>query len=67
MDSFETAKNEFGLDKNESRSRAWLASPSFLVMLAFAMMAALRHRGNPPPSKKTQPPNNEKTKHRTRQ
>jgi SRSO17 transposase len=25
-----------------------------LVMLAFAMMAAIRHRANPPPPKKTQ-------------
>jgi SRSO17 transposase len=52
-DSFETAKNEFGLDHNESRSwHGWHRHVS-LAMLAFAMMAAIRHRANPPPSKKT--------------
>jgi len=51
-DSFETAKNEFGLDHNESRSwHGWHRHVS-LVMLAFAMMAAIRHRANPPPPKK---------------
>jgi len=40
-DSFETAKNEFGLDHNESRSwHGWHRHVS-LVMLAFAMMAAI--------------------------
>jgi SRSO17 transposase len=53
-DSFETAKNEFGLDHNESRSwHGWHRHVS-LVMLAFAMMVAIRHRANPPPPKKTQ-------------
>src|SRR6266446_6821078 len=52
-DSFETAKNEFGLDHNESRSwHGWHRHVS-LVMLAFAMMAAIQHQANPPPSKKT--------------
>jgi SRSO17 transposase len=52
-DSFETAKNEFGLDHNESRSwHGWHRHVS-LAMLAFAMMAAIRHRANPPPPKKT--------------
>jgi SRSO17 transposase len=52
-DSFETAKNEFGLDHNESRSwHGWHRHVS-LVMLAFAMMAAIRYRANPPPPKKT--------------
>src|SRR2546429_9678623 len=52
-DSFETAKNEFGLDHNESRSwHGWHRHVS-PVMLAFAMMAAIRHRSNPPPPKKT--------------
>src|ERR1700728_4870829 len=52
-DSFETAKNEFGLDHNESRSwHGWHRHVS-LVMLVFAMMAAIRHRANPPPPKKT--------------
>jgi hypothetical protein len=51
-DSFETAKNEFGLDHNESRSwHDWYRHVS-LVMLAFAMMAVIRHRANPPPPKK---------------
>src|SRR5487761_2422029 len=52
-DSFETAKNEFGLDHNESRSwHGWHRHVS-MAMLAFAMMAAIRHRANPPPPKKT--------------
>ena len=50
-DSFETAKNEFGLDHNESRSwHGWHRHVS-LVMLAFAMMAVIRHHANPPPPK----------------
>jgi SRSO17 transposase len=61
-DSFETAKNEFGLDHNESRSwHGWHRHVS-LVMLAFAMMAAIRHRANPPPPKKTKRRTTEKTK-----
>ena len=45
-DSFETAKNEFGLDHNETRSwHGWHRHVS-LVMLAFAMMAAIRHHAN---------------------
>ena len=45
-DSFETAKNELGLDHNESRSwHGWHRHVS-LVMLAFAMMAAIRHKAN---------------------
>ena len=40
-DSFETAKNELGLDHNETRS--WHVS---LVMLAFAMTAVIRHHAN---------------------
>ena len=52
-DSFETAKNELGLDHNESRSwHGWHRHVS-LVMLAFAMMAVIRHRANPPSPKKT--------------
>ena len=54
-DSFETAKNELGLDHNETRSwHGWHRHVS-LVMLAFAMMAAIRHRANAPPLKKTLP------------
>ena len=45
-DSFETAKNELGLDHNETRSwHGWHRHVS-LVLLAFAMMAAIRHRAN---------------------
>ena len=52
-DSFETAKNEFGLDHNETRSwHGWHRHVS-LVMLAFAMMAAIRHQANRPIPKKT--------------
>ena len=50
-DSFETAKNELGLDHNETRSwHGWRRHVS-LVMLAFAMMATIRHHANavPPP------------------
>ena len=55
-DSFETAKNEFGLDHNETRSwHGWHRHVS-LVMLAFAMMAVIRHHANvTPPLKKTLP------------
>ena len=46
-DSFETAKNEFGLDHNESRSwHGWHRHVS-LVMLAF------RHDGGDPPSRQS--------------
>lgn len=52
-DSFETAKNELGLDHNETRSwHGWHRHVS-LVMLAFAMMAAIRHHANAAPLKKT--------------
>ena len=45
-DSFETAKNELGLDHNETRSwHGWHRHVS-LVMLAFAMMATIRHKAN---------------------
>ena len=54
-DSFETAKNELGLDHNETRSwHGWRRHVS-LVMLAFAMMAAIRHRANTMPNKQTIP------------
>jgi SRSO17 transposase len=53
-DSFETAKNELGLDHNETRSwHGWHRHVS-LVMLAFAMMATIRFRANaatPPKTK----------------
>lgn len=45
-DSFETAKIERGLDHNETRSwHGWHRHVS-LVMLAFAMMATIRHNAN---------------------
>jgi len=45
-DAFETAKTELGLSHNETRSwHGWHRHVS-LVMLAFAMMAAVRHRAN---------------------
>jgi SRSO17 transposase len=61
-DSFETAKNEFGLDHNESRSwHGWHRHVS-MAMLAFAMMAVIRHHANPPQPKKTQRRTMAKTK-----
>jgi SRSO17 transposase len=54
-DSFETAKTELGLDHNETRSwHGWHRHVS-LVMLAFAMMAAIRYRANTIPNKQTIP------------
>jgi SRSO17 transposase len=54
-DSFETAKNELGLDHNETRSwHGWHRHVS-LVMLAFAMMARIRHRANATPTQQTIP------------
>ena len=45
-DSFEAAKNELGLDHNETRSwHGWHRHVS-LVMLAFAMMAVIRYQAN---------------------
>ena len=45
-DSFKTAKNELGLDHNETRSwHGWHRHVS-LVMLAFAMIAIIRHQTN---------------------
>ena len=47
-DGFETAKNELGLDHNETRSwHGWHRHVS-LVMPAFAMLAVIRHRANAP-------------------
>jgi SRSO17 transposase len=52
-DSFETTKNELGLDHNETRSwHGWHRHVS-LVMLAFAMMAVIRHHANAAPPPKT--------------
>jgi SRSO17 transposase len=50
-DAFETAKNELGLTHHETRSwHGWHRHMS-LVMLAFAMMARIRHHANQPPPK----------------
>ena len=60
-DSFETAKNELGLDHNETRSwHGWHRHVS-LVMLVFAMMAVIRHQANVGAPKKT--PRRLRTKH----
>ena len=49
-DAFETAKTELGLAHNETRSwHGWHRHVS-LVMLAFAILAAVRHQaGSAPP------------------
>jgi SRSO17 transposase len=47
-DGFGTAKSELGLDHDETRSwHGWHRHVS-LVMLAFAMLAVIRHRANAP-------------------
>ncbi len=52
-DSFETAKNELGLDHKETRSwHGWNRHVS-LVMLAFAMLASIRTRADATPPKRT--------------
>jgi SRSO17 transposase len=52
-DAFETAKTELGLEHNETRSwHGWWHRHVSLVMLAFALLAVIRHRANttlPPP------------------
>jgi SRSO17 transposase len=45
-DGFETAKTELGLDHNETRSWHGWHRHVALVMLALAMLAAVRHRAN---------------------
>ena len=50
-DAFETAKTELGLAHNETRSwHGWHRHVS-LVMLAFPLLAVIRHHANPPPPK----------------
>ena len=52
-DCFETAKKEFSLDHNETRSwHGWHRHVS-LVMLAYAVMASVRYQANSLKSKKT--------------
>lgn len=54
-DGFETSKNELGLDHNETRSwHGWHRHVS-LVMLAFAMLATIRHHANRQPLQKPPP------------
>jgi SRSO17 transposase len=56
-DAFETAKTELGLAHNETRSwHGWHRHVS-LVMLAFAMLAVVRHQagGTPPKSRARRP------------
>src|ERR671939_558890 len=54
-DGFETAKTELGLDHNETRSWHGRHPHVSLVMLAFALMAVIRHRAadTAPPPKST--------------
>jgi len=52
-DGFETAKTELGLDHNETRSWHGWHRHVALVMLAFAMLAAIRRRANERPPPKT--------------
>lgn len=55
-EGFETAKNEFGLDHNETRSwHGWHRHVS-LVMMAYAVMAAVRYQANGMAPKKTSAP-----------
>jgi SRSO17 transposase len=57
-DSFETAKNEFGLDHNESRSwHGWHR------LLAFAMMAVIRHRAAAQKKRNAEPRRKQKHSH----
>ncbi len=54
-DAFETAKNELGLDHNETRSwHGWHRHVS-LVMIAFAILAVTRHRANAAAEETTPP------------
>jgi len=54
-EGFETAKNELGLDHNETRSwHGWHRHVS-LAMLAYAIMAAVRYRANTITPKKRSP------------
>jgi SRSO17 transposase len=62
-DGFETAKNELGLDHNETRSwHGWHRHVS-LVMLAFAMLAAIRLKANTAAPPKSRLPMIRKSRH----
>src|SRR3954465_6472892 len=52
-DGFEAAKTELGLDHDETRSWHGRHRHVSLVMLAFAMLAVIRHHANQPPPPKT--------------
>src|SRR5687767_2873592 len=55
-DGFETAKNELGLDHNETRSwHGWHRHVS-LVMLAFALLMVIRHKADTLTSPQKRPP-----------
>jgi SRSO17 transposase len=54
-DSFDATKNELGLDHNETRSWHGWHRHVLLVMLAFAMMAAIRKQANATTPPKTKP------------
>jgi SRSO17 transposase len=49
-DSFETAKNELGLDHNKTRS--WHGWHRHVSLVMLALMAAIRHRANSTTPKK---------------
>jgi SRSO17 transposase len=49
-------KNELGLDHNETRSWHGRHRHVSLVMLAFAILAAIRKQANQPAPKKSSPP-----------
>jgi len=57
--AFETAKGELGLDHNETHSwhgwHGWHGHVS-LVMLAFALLARVRHQANAPAPRLPQKP-----------
>jgi len=61
-ESFETAEKRVRLDHNESRSWHGWHRHVFPGDARFAMMAAIRHRANPPPPKKTKRRTPAKTK-----
>jgi SRSO17 transposase len=51
-DAFETAKTELGLAHNETRSWHGGHRPVSLVMMAFALLAVIRHHANVLPPKR---------------
>ena len=59
-DAFETAKTELGLDHNETRSwHGWHRHVS-LVMLAFALLMAIRHKAETLTSPQKRPPTHQR-------